>query len=89
MLTIQNYIIVLLNKFRCKGSIRGISVVSKTGKFLAKLWNDESGVSAVEYVLLLALVGTALIVGASLLGDSVANELTDKADCIASDGNTC
>ena len=89
MLTIQNYIIVLLNKFRCKGSIRGISVVSKTGEFLAKLWNDESGVSAVEYVLLLALVGTALIVGASFLGDEVANELTETGGCIASDGKTC
>jgi Flp pilus assembly pilin Flp len=63
--------------------------VCKTGQFLAKLWNDESGVSAVEYVLLLALVGTALIVGASLLGDEVANELTETGGCIASDGNTC
>ncbi len=31
----------------------------------AKLWNDESGISAVEYVLMLALVGSALILGAS------------------------
>ncbi len=63
--------------------------MSKTGKFLAKLWNDESGVSAVEYVLMLALVGTALILGASFLGNEVANELADTATCIASDGNTC
>ncbi len=63
--------------------------MSKTGKFLAKLWNDESGVSAVEYVLMLALIGSVLILGASLLGDEVANELTQTAGCIASDGNPC
>ncbi len=32
------------------------------------LWNDESGVSAVEYVLMLALVGSSIILGASFLG---------------------
>ena len=61
----------------------------KTGQFLAKLWKDESGISSVEYVLLLALIGSAIIVGASLLGDEVGNELTETAGCIASDGNTC
>ncbi len=63
--------------------------MSKTRKFLAKLWNDESGVSAVEYVLLLALVGTALILGASFLGNEVGNQLNDTASCLASDGSNC
>ncbi len=63
--------------------------MSKTGKFLAKLWNDESGVSAVEYVLLLALVGSVIIAGAILLGDAVGTELTETADCINSDGGNC
>ncbi len=63
--------------------------MSKTRKFLAKLWNDESGVSAVEYVLMLALIGSALILGASLLGDEVANQLNDTASCLASDGSIC
>ncbi len=58
-------------------------------KFMTKLWQDESGISSVEYVLLLALIGSAIIVGASLLGDEVGNELTETAACIASDGNTC
>ena len=58
-------------------------------KFMTKLWQDESGISSVEYVLLLALIGSAIIVGASLLGDSVANELEETAECISSDGNTC
>ncbi len=63
--------------------------MSKTGKFLAKLWNDESGVSAVEYVLLLALVGSALIAGSTLLGGAVGDELSETATCIQSDGTTC
>ncbi len=61
----------------------------KTGKFLAKLWNDESGISSVEYVLLLALVGSALIAGASFLGQEVGLELNDTAVCIQSDGSNC
>ena len=58
-------------------------------KFMTKLWQDESGISSVEYVLLLALIGSAIIVGASLLGDSIANELNETALCISSDGATC
>ncbi len=61
----------------------------KTGKFLAKLWNDESGISSVEYVLLLALIGSAIIAGASFLGTEVGLELTETAVCIQSDGATC
>ena len=61
----------------------------KTGKFLAKLWNDESGISSVEYVLLLALIGSAIIAGASFLGTEVGLELTETAVCIQSDGTTC
>ncbi len=62
--------------------------MSKTGKFLAKLWNDESGISSVEYVLLLALVGSAIIVGASFLGREVGNQLDETATCIAA-GTSC
>jgi len=58
-------------------------------KFMTKLWQDESGISSVEYVLLLALIGSAIIAGATLLGNAVSIELTDTAGCISSDGNTC
>ena len=61
----------------------------KTGKFLAKLWNDESGISSVEYVLLLALIGSAIIAGAAFLGTEVGLELTETAVCIQSDGTNC
>ncbi len=47
-----------------------------------KLWYDESGVSAVEYVLMLALVGSALILGASFLGEQVGLQLNETALCI-------
>ncbi len=63
--------------------------MSESGMFLARLWNDESGVSAVEYVLLLALVGSALIAGASILGGAVGDELSETATCIQSEGTTC
>ena len=58
-------------------------------KRLRGLWTDESGISAVEYVLLLALIGTAIILGASELGIAVEEKLTETAVCIDSDGATC
>ena len=58
-------------------------------KRLSGLWADESGVSAVEYVLLLAIVGGALILGASELGFAVAERLTDTGSCLQTNGGTC
>ncbi len=58
-------------------------------KFMTKLWQDESGISSVEYVLLLALVGSAIIAGATLLGAAVGEELTETASCIQSEGTNC
>ena len=51
-------------------------------KFITKLWQDESGISSVEYVLLLALVGSAIILGASFLGSEVGLQLNETATCI-------
>ncbi len=55
---------------------------------LARLWNDESGVSAVEYVLLLALVGSTVIIGASFLGLEVGLQLDETATCLQA-GTNC
>ncbi len=52
------------------------------------LWNDESGISAVEYVLLLSLVGSAIIIGASVLGEQVGLQLNETATCLQ-DGTNC
>ena len=51
-------------------------------KFLTKLWKDESGISSVEYALLLAFIGGGIILAASELGNAVQNEMEDTADCI-------
>ncbi len=65
----------------------------KTGNFLAELWTDESGISSVEYALLLAFVAAGIIAAADLLSNAVSNEMTDAANCIETgtkaDGSTC
>ncbi len=51
-------------------------------KFLTKLWQDESGISSVEYALLLAFVAAGIILGAEALSDAVEAEMLDAASCI-------
>ena len=53
------------------------------------LWADESGISSVEYALLLAFVAGGIILGAEELANAVADELIDTASCIESGGGTC
>ena len=50
-----------------------------TMRFLARLRSDEHGISSVEYVLLLAMIGSSIIAGAEQLGDVVSNELIEAA----------
>ena len=54
-------------------------------KFLVELWKDESGISSVEYALLLAMVAAGIIFAADLLGTAVENEILDAANCIDGD----
>ena len=58
-------------------------------KRLSRLWADESGISSVEYALLLAFIAGAIIVGAEELADAVAGKMTDTASCIETGGGTC
>ncbi len=51
-------------------------------KFLSRLWNDESGISSVEYALLLSFVAAGIIVAASELGLSVNSQMTETAVCL-------
>ncbi len=51
--------------------------------FLNNLWNDESGISSVEYALLLAFVAAGIILAADQLSNAVANEMEDAAACIS------
>ena len=56
---------------------------------IKKLWNDESGASAAEYALILAIVGTAIALAAVQLGDAIADAMSDATECINTDGVTC
>ncbi len=53
---------------------------------LTRLWADERGISSVEYVLLLSIIGGAIILGAIMLGSAVSNELFGAAGWFGDDG---
>ncbi len=55
---------------------------------LARLWNDQSGISSVEYALLLAFVAAGIITAAEVLSNAVENEMEDTATCIENSGGT-
>ncbi|WP_260482900.1 Flp family type IVb pilin [Sphingomicrobium flavum] len=57
-------------------------------KFINML-RDESGASAAEYALILAIIGATLAVAAVALGDAIGNAIDDTTACIESDGVTC
>ena len=50
---------------------------------LSRLWNDESGISSVEYALLLSFVAAGIMGAADVLSNAVENRMTGAADCIA------
>ena len=52
-------------------------------------WNDESGISSVEYALLLAFVAAGIIFAADSLSNAVSNEMLGAADCIESTSANC
>lgn len=57
--------------------------------FIKQLWNDESGASAAEYALILAIVGAGIAGAAIILGGAIATAMNSAATCIATDGVTC
>lgn len=56
--------------------------------FLTKFWGDRSGISSVEYALLLAFVAAGIIFGAEALSTAVQGELVSTAECLE-DSSTC
>ncbi len=54
----------------------------KLTPMISGFWNDESGISSVEYALLLAFVAAGIIVAADSLSNAVSNEMLDAAGCI-------
>jgi pilus assembly protein Flp/PilA len=54
-----------------------------------KMLKDQSGASAAEYALILAIVGTAIALAAILLGNTIAGALNDASTCISTNGTNC
>lgn len=52
--------------------------------FLKNFVRDESGASAAEYVLILAIIGTGIAGGAILLGESISGALENAGTAIES-----
>ncbi len=61
----------------------------KTVSFLNRFWSDESGAAAAEYVIILAIIGSALAFAIILLSNAIATAINDTALCIQTDGGTC
>ena len=58
------------------------------GHFQA-LWRNESGISSVEYALLLAFIAAGIIFAAQELANAVENQMNDTASCLTSGGSNC
>ena len=57
-------------------------------KTFIKMLKDQSGASAAEYALILAIVGTAIALAAILLGDTIATAMNDASSCISDPNST-
>ena len=55
---------------------------------LVSFFNDESGASAAEYALILAIIGAAIALAAIALGNAVATAMNRASNCVASNGST-
>ena len=52
-------------------------------KTFIKMLNDQSGASAAEYALILAIVGGAIALAAVTLGKTIGNSLKVTSNCIS------
>jgi len=51
-------------------------------RMLLKLWNDDSGIVALEYLLLATIVGLGLVVGLSALSEALNQEMVELSNAI-------
>ena len=56
---------------------------------LIKMLKNQSGASAAEYALILAIVGSAIAVAAFALGQTIGNSMNSTSKCISSKGSSC
>jgi pilus assembly protein Flp/PilA len=57
-------------------------------KTLINLMKDESGASAAEYALILAIVGSVIALAAIALGNSISIAMSNAGKCVESKGAT-
>ena len=57
-------------------------------KTLINLMKDESGASAAEYALILAIIGAAIALAAIALGNAVAVAMNRASNCVKSNSST-
>ena len=57
-------------------------------KTFINMLKDDSGASAAEYALILAIVGTAIAAAAILLGGAISNSMKNAANCISTHTTT-
>jgi pilus assembly protein Flp/PilA len=58
-------------------------------KFVKSFVMDESGASAAEYALILAVIGSAVALAAVALGGAIGTALQQTKTCISTNGSTC
>lgn len=51
--------------------------------FVKTFLRDESGASAAEYALILAVVGAGIALAAYNLGGAISNELNEASNCVS------
>lgn len=56
-------------------------------KFFTAMLKDQSGASAAEYALLLAIIGAAVAVASITLAGAIANAMDNTANCIKAGTN--
>ena len=57
-------------------------------KTFINMLRDDSGASAAEYALILAIIGAAIALAAIALGNAVAVAMNRASNCVASNGST-
>lgn len=71
--------------FRNSALLIGVRIMTFVKTFL----RDDSGASAAEYALILAIVGAAIALAAITLGTTIGGALNEASTCISSNGKTC
>jgi len=58
-------------------------------KFVKTFWQDEEGVTAIEYGLIAALIAVMIIAGAALVGTNLNALFTRIGNCLATPSAAC